>query len=370
MTDLPRPGLPLVELSFTAPFGVVLRALRRAARWTQLQLAVELHRDHSFVSKCERGILRPDLDDIARIAQVLQLGATDRVLLESAWARSADTSEPPGPDDLAVSLHAAGTLRRLGQPRVAFELAARDSRVALARARTRRLTDVQLGEVLAVAGSLLLEEVKAALDFVPRAQVRAGVLNANRREHRLVRDALGDRRARLRFAVAEEAVLYNADQLLDAHQGAQVLLAELGLGEVEWLAETIRAVSINSGLVGDAAALWQAWARFREVEADLPDPLYRFALEGFVRGFTPIAPDRAFEIVDDATPALDGQAEPSAVRRVQLARAEGQLVAHVSGGIAEGETRRRLEHALALSRSLELSKYVIELEDLLAPGRS
>jgi hypothetical protein len=223
-----------------------------------------------------------------------------------------------------------------------------------------------LREVLAVAGELLLEEVKAALDFAPRAQVRAGLLTANRQEHRLVRDAIGDWRARSRFAVAEEAVLYNLGRTADAHQSGLALLGELDVADVEWLAEVIRAVAINSGLVSDVGSLERAWLRFREVEGDLPSGLHRFVLEGFVRGFTPIAPDRAFAIVDEANRALESDAEPSAVRRVQLARAEGQLLAHVSGEIPEGETRRRLERALVLSRSLELGRYVIELEELLS----
>jgi hypothetical protein len=50
---------------------------------------------------------------------------------------------------------------------------------------------------------------------------------------------------------------------------------------------------------------------------------------------------------------------------VQLARSEGRLLAHVSGTVGNGETRRRLEQALAVSRSLELDKYVKELEVLL-----
>jgi transcriptional regulator with XRE-family HTH domain len=369
MAGAPRVGPSTVELNFTAPFGVVLRALRRAAGWTQLHLAVEVHRDHSYVSKWESGILRPDLDDVDRVAEALRLAAAERLLLHSAWMRSTNQLDPTSStDELVVSLQAAATLRRLGQPRVAYELARRDSRAALGLARTSRPTDRKLRELLSVAAELFLEEVKAALDFVPRAQVRAGLLSANRREHRLVRDALDDRRAHLRFAVAEEAVLYNADRLDDAHRGAQELLGELGLTQVEWLAETIRAVAINSGLVGDPTALGQAWARFRQVEGDLPDSLQRFALEGFVRGFTPIAPDRAFQILGDADRALDNQPEPSGVRRVQLARAEGHLVVQVSGVIGDGDTRRRLEQALEISHRLDLSKYVIELGGLLESG--
>lgn len=369
MAEIQRLRPSPVELNFTAPFGVVLRALRKAAGWTQLQLAVEVHRDHSVVSRWEKGVMRPDIGDVDRIIEVLGLPATEQPLLRSAWARSEGADRSGTAEGLVVSADAAATLRRLGQPRVAYELAARDGRAALERARTTRLTDSQLREVLAVADKLLLEEVKGALDFVPRTEVRAGVLAGNRREHLLVRDAIGDRRARVRYAVAEEAVLYNSDRLDDAHSGAQMLLDELGAGEVEWMVETIRAVAINSGLVGDATALDRAWARFREVEADIPDALRRFALEGFVRGFTPLSPNRAFEIVDGAIRALDRQAEPSAVRRVQLARAEGHLVAYVSGAIEDGDTRRRLEQALVTSREMELSKYVIELEDLLSLDR-
>jgi transcriptional regulator with XRE-family HTH domain len=368
MAGIPRSGPAAVELNFTAPFGVVLRAVRKAAGWTQLRLAVEVHRDHTVISRWEKGTLCPDVDDVGRVARVLRLGATDQLLLESAWARSTGAGTPTDSDVLVTSVEAAATLRRLGRPRVAYELAARDRRAALERARTVRLSDAQLREVLALAGELLLEEVKAALDFVPRSRVRAGFLVDNRREHRLVRDAVGDRRARLQFAVAEEAVQYNSGRLDDAHRGAQVLLGELGLTEVEWLVESIRAVAINSAFVGDEAALRRAWSRFREVEGDIPDDLHRFALEGFVRGFTPIAADKAFEIVDDAIRAAEGQAEPSAVRRVQLARAEGHLVACVAGTVPDGETRRRLERALAMSQALDLSKYVIELEGLLVGG--
>ena len=368
MVDFSRGKLSEVELNFAAPFGVALRAFRKAAGWTQMRLAVELHRDHTYVSKWETGRLQPDADDLARIVAALALGPTESSLLRNSWMRSTHRGRVPSSDDLAVSLRAAGALRRLGQPRVAYELAARDGRAALERARTAPLPERQLRDLLAVAGDLLLEEVKAALDFATRSEVRAGLLAANMREHRLVSKAVGDRRARSRLAVADEAVRYAKGDIDSAHRNALFLLDEFTVAEPEWFAETIRAVAINAGLLGDDAGLSRAWERFCDIQGDLPEDLRRFALEGFVRGFTTADPDRAFEIVGVAYELINRAGDASAVRRVQLARTEGRLVLHVSGCLADGETRQRVEDALVTSRALDLGKYVGELEGLLDAG--
>lgn len=357
-----------VKLSFRAPFGVVLRTLRKESGWTQLSLSSVLHRDHTFVSKSESGTIRPQLDDVERLAAAMSLLPIDRELLIDAWVRSGPDDPPAVAEDLLVSLQAATTLRRLGEPRTAYELAVRDSRRALRRARTARLTDMQLQEVLTVAGELLLEEVKAALDFATGADVRRGLLVVNAREHRLVGAALADRRSRLRLGMAQEAVLYAGGEIEQAHRAAKALFDQLDVNEPEWLAETVRAVAINSGLLGDTTGLAEAWRRFGAVEGTFSGDLRRFTMEGFVRGFTTIEPDQAFQIVDDAYASLAAEGSASVVRRVQLARSEGRLLVHTTGSVGESDSRRRVEEALAQSESLDLSKYVAELEELLGAG--
>ena len=90
MAGVPWVGPAAVELNFTAPFGVVLRAVRKAAGWTQVRLAVELHRDHSYVSKWETGVLRPDLEEVVQAGRVLGLAADECLLLRRAWVRSGE----------------------------------------------------------------------------------------------------------------------------------------------------------------------------------------------------------------------------------------------------------------------------------------
>ncbi len=75
---------------------------------------------------------------------------------------------------------------------------------------------------------------------------------------------------------------------------------------------------------------------------------------------------KAFEIVESVYESLETDGCPSPVRWVQLVRAEGRLLSSVSGTVGSGDTRRRIEKALATSESLELSKYIAELKAILA----
>jgi ribosome-binding protein aMBF1 (putative translation factor) len=66
-------------LSFSAEYGemlVLLRKARKAARLTQVDVALALGRTQSFVSKIERGEIRLDPIELQRLAELYRVEVT------------------------------------------------------------------------------------------------------------------------------------------------------------------------------------------------------------------------------------------------------------------------------------------------------
>lgn len=102
-TDFGPPADSL-GMSDDEPIGITLRRLRRAQGMSERALAAAVGLSQSTVSRIERGIGSPDLDDILKIARAV--GADDRQAQELIWQaqRSHDrmTDWRPTSDSLAA----------------------------------------------------------------------------------------------------------------------------------------------------------------------------------------------------------------------------------------------------------------------------
>jgi transcriptional regulator with XRE-family HTH domain len=56
-------------------FGKIVRKLRKARGWTQLELALEAKADVAYVSRIERGLKNPSLETVLRFAKVFGVKA-------------------------------------------------------------------------------------------------------------------------------------------------------------------------------------------------------------------------------------------------------------------------------------------------------
>jgi transcriptional regulator with XRE-family HTH domain len=75
-------------------FAALLHRYRTRARWSQSGLATAICVDHSYVSRIESGTRMPSLEIVTRIADVLELDATDRATLILAAGFSPEELAP------------------------------------------------------------------------------------------------------------------------------------------------------------------------------------------------------------------------------------------------------------------------------------
>lgn len=354
-------------LLFKAPFGVTLRAFRKRSRLRQLDLALAVFVDHTQLSRWESGARVPNIEEVARLAAALDLTESEARLLHGSWRRTA-SSDPQRPgaqlENLEISLESARRLRLLGQPRIAYELARRDARLAITSLQEEPGTDATLTAGLDLVSRILLEEAKAALDFATEGSVHNGLLQENRSLHRLVTSGSPSMAAKQIRLMGDEAAAYGSGNFALAHRLGSDLVANLQFASDEHRAEIIRAEAINCGVLNDGQAISQVWRRFLQTEDELTPEHRGFILEGFVRGFSALRPDRSFEILEVQKEFLAAQ-HGSPVRWIQLVRAEAELHVAVFGQLKDDDAVRRVERSLELARGNNLSKYEQLLEKIL-----
>ncbi|MCP2242754.1 helix-turn-helix domain-containing protein [Lentzea aerocolonigenes] len=363
---------------FTGSFGVQLRNLRKACRMRQIELAVEIPVDHSLVSRWETGAILPSRKDLDRICTVLAVADVSLEGLRYAWRRDRNAAEMDDAlvsgradwvESLRLSVDSVRSLRKSGQPRVALLLGRRDAARHLDAARSLPWhTDNRA--VLTVLAELLLEECKAGLDYLPRAEVRAGFLGQALGDQRLVVEAIGGD-ARLFHTIAAEGVAYVSGDIDKAHLLSRHLLDSRESIPAEWLPEIVRASAINAGRLGDVSALRVAedtltWLRAHR--ADLPSGTHAFVLEGLARGWSGVDLGRAVEVIAEAWEArasAEDSEGASSLRFVQIARSQGEIEVALRSRDNLTDTLAKLGKAIDASRRNQYDKYEAQLAALI-----
>jgi len=76
------------DLKAMAAFGSVVRERRKAQRLTQAELAERAHVERETLGRIERGLREPGLSIIIRLAQALEMNATELMArMEGALSR-------------------------------------------------------------------------------------------------------------------------------------------------------------------------------------------------------------------------------------------------------------------------------------------
>lgn len=370
-----------VPQHFTAPFGVVLRQLRKERGLKQIELAVEVAVDHSLISRWETGGVLPTSKDVQHIAAVLGLTQDEAEELRYAWRRDHECLLPGEVDapvlrsaddwieSLQVSIDCVRALRKAGQPRMALMLGRRDARLAFDRLRAQSWTPGH-SHALVELSELLLEECKAGLDYIPSEAVRGGELDRALKLQRLASQSTDSGTAEVFHLIAREGVTYVAGNIGEAHNLSISLLANHRIIPAEWLPEIVRACGINAGKLGDRSALERTEKELKsliEERDDLAAGTHAFILEGVARGWSTIEPHQAEKVIEQAWSVREKSADSeahSSLRYVQLVRSQSEIVLVTRSREDLDGILGKINSALEISMREGYDKYIQELKRL------
>lgn len=360
---------------FYNAFGGLFRQHRVNAEWRQIDLAVEIGVDHSVVSRWEQGHAYPTLAQLHAVWVALGLDEEQTIGLFMAWTRESGrlpvsflpARERPEAmaDFIEKSIDYARHLRKAGEPRQALSLSSRDAVFALDHVQKFQKSSLH-AHLLTKVAELLLEECKAALDFMPRREVKAGALGAVLKNMLLISSECGTADSRFLFDLATEGVTYvGGDAKLAFRQTIE--LVKLGSSiPASWRSEVLRAAAINAGRGGEREILLRIQLLIDGLleTGDLADGEKAFVLEGLGRSWATIEPARGIDIIarawslrDDA-PGAEGSSQ---LRSVQLTRSEAEVVAAHRGVKNDGNIVLKIENAINVSRVHGYDRYVHQL---------
>ncbi|MFB8004940.1 helix-turn-helix domain-containing protein [Nocardia sp. NPDC056000] len=362
--------MPRFSLYFGMTFGQVLRQLRRTAGLNQHDLAVFIDREHTYISKLEGGKVHCAPDDVTLLADAVKADADDRAALYQSYENETGRSVL-GIDGDEVSrnidalVRSTQTLRLLGDPRLAYELATTQFDPIMRVLRSGQALTSRGSPIFPLVCELVLEQTKSALDFMTRPQVVNGSLNRGLGIQRQLSDLTADSTATVAAHLSCEAVLYASGDIHRAHEVGLELIQDFPDYSPIWASEVLRSVAINAGLIGDARALNVARQRFSTSRGLFTAEQASFILEGLARGGVHINPARARADIDEARDLYQRVSLVPPIRMVQLARAQALSDLSSDRRSISDASRIELEQALATSRAKRYLKYDKEIERFL-----
>lgn len=354
------------DVFLSADFGSIVSALRVDAKMSQEDLAAHLNRHKTYVSRLESGKITCSVEDVEAICVAVRCDSARREILFASFADKLipDVLKPSVEDMISMLegvIKAARSLREQGNPRNAHTLASSQLKSTLPQVRSRTAEELHETPLAGQLSELILELVKSALDYMPGAQVRSGVLKRGIAIQSQIIKVNDDPILPLIYSMSSEAVLYSTGLYDSAHILGLDLIRTLPDFSPEWSAEIVRAVAINSGLVGDLNGLDLAFEAYRRVESVLLREQKAFVLEGLARGAAPLRPNDAQMWIEEADEQYGGSGDISPIRRIQLVRARAIAEAGRSGRALSKETKSQVEAALEICLVHEFSKYELEL---------
>ena len=365
-----------------ASLGSLLREARDAKGITQVQLSEAVNAGGGpIVSHWEKGTRHPTLAQIHQIQQELDLSEAGFEDLYYAWMR--ETSQVPmhwllsdaRPEQLLEDLDRiialVRGLRAAGQPRIAVVLAGRDAAAALRRLREFPWSSTH-AEVIRKVAELVLQEVKAALDYLPRIAVSQGELNSQLALLQGAGAICDDTATRFLGALALEGATYVSGDVKKSYRQTRQLLDRSERIPQIHMPEVLRAAAINAGKSKKFDALIDVQARIDSLLERNSQQLSRnelgYLLEGVARAWGTFDPGRASALSQEAWTCAgfeQGLPATSALRFVQLTRTQAEIELSRPSGSARSSTNEQVAAALVVSRRENFDRYIDQLEALL-----
>lgn len=274
-------------------FGVELRRLRKSAGQSQLDVAEEVARSHSYISKLETGAMAPDSSDLAMITNHFRPDSKAEERLTAAYRRATSKRriEPHEIDEAETIISTANRIRLSGLPKTGWELATRSAFRFYRAALETRLDSGAEEQVQHLLGHLLYEAIKCKLDFDlsgaasdPRlawvAQLQMDLASRSTSSDDRTRASLAEEA--YRYALGDhDAARRATDELAgNGMPAATDLRTELGRavaincfdGEEDWtykLAINTAEESVDGDSVDDASFILEGLARIPVSDAQL-----------------------------------------------------------------------------------------------------
>ena len=293
----------------------------------------------------------------------------EKALVPNSWLLQGERAEALL-ERLDESLELVKGLRNAGRPQAAMQVAGRDASQAIARLRQLAWSMAHL-EVLRKVSALVLEEVKAGLDFLPRKLVRIGGLNPQLGLLKGAGELCDDTQTRFVSALALEGATYVSGDVATSFRQTRDLLDRSERIPEPWVPEVLRAAAINAGKSKKVEALVDVQARIDELISrklgELPTGELEYLLEGLARAWSGFDQGRASELANAAwtASAFDlGGPPSSALRYVQLSRTQAEIALARNVNERDSRVRDRVETALSISRRENYDRYTDQLEAL------
>lgn len=365
------------SVEFLGEFGALLRAVRKERRVRQIDLGLDVGVHDSIVSRWEGGVLYPTIDQLYAVRRSLVLDDDAFGPLYFAWKREAESVPPVfaarghSPKDLIeftqVSIALARTMRRSGQPRTAVILCARDVEHVLDRLRELRWSSLH-PTVVAQLAELLVEQCKAALDYVPRVDVRNGALRSVLARLQVLEQVSPSPETAFFGALATEGATYvGGDVELAFEQSMRLINGTLPTPGT-WRPEVLRAAAINAGKVKDREALTRVEEHIQAIMDGLSGSGAAFLLEGLARGWSNLDLVRARAVIErawDARRTTTDIESGSQLRHVQLVRSELEIALADHDRSGAKRILEKAKEGLAISEANGYDRYADQLGQLL-----
>lgn len=369
------------HVDFVGRFGELLKRARETRRRRQIDLALDMRVDHTIISRWETGALYPLRGQLYELRKALALRDEQFDALYFAWKREADAVPPAfmmrgqRPAELVdfvdKSIAFAREMRRSGQPRLAMVLCERDAAYVFDRIRELAWSQMHI-EVLAHLAELLVEQCKAGLDFLSRADVKNGAMGDVLARLRMIEGACANEATHFYAELATEGATYVQGDVDDAFGQSMRLIESQNIIPTAWRPEVLRAAAINAGKVRNKDALQRVERLIKQLldatSGRLGAGEEAFVLEGLARGWSSLDPERGHEIIDSAWKARRASTDTesgSQLRHVQLVRSEAEIFAADCKGADVAEAARKIRSALAISESNGYDRYVDQFKRLL-----
>jgi transcriptional regulator with XRE-family HTH domain len=363
---------------YRATLGALLREARKAKGVSQTRLADAIQAgDGSIVSHWESGRRHPSVTQLYHIHK--QLALTDSIFEDLFYALQRETTQIPAyclvtgktTDQLLEDLERVNKLveqfRAAGQPRAAVQIAGRDAELVLKRLRELPWSNAHL-EVIRQVSLLVLQEVKAALDFLPRREVRNGGLNPQLEFLKGAGRICGDTDTRFVAALALEGATYVSGDVKNSFRQTRELLEQSERVPQIWMPELLRASAINAGKSHIPDALQDIQLRVDSMLEQAGDELspdeLGYLLEGLARGWAEFDPGRASALAQQAWTASgfdQSQHAGSSLRLVQLTRTKAEIELSRPSVASRAAIKEQVTVALAVSRREVLDRYTDQL---------
>jgi transcriptional regulator with XRE-family HTH domain len=370
-----------VPLEFAGKFGDALRSARKSCGLLQIALANEIGVPDSYISKWENGSMYPSVGQLNAVRNALKLTDKEFEPLYFSWKREADAIPPAfmargqRPAELVTfvdqSIGFARQMRRSGQPRMAMSLCERDVGYAYNRIKELRWSPMHL-HVLARIAELLVEQCKAGLDFLSRADVRHGAVAEVLGRLRIIEEACANEVTHFYAELATEGTTYVGGDVGQAFGQSMKLIDNQDAIPVAWQPEVLRASAINAGKLENRDALERIEALIERLldatSGRIGSGEQAFVLEGLARGWARLDPERGQETIERAWKARRDSSDAesgSLLRHVQLVRSEAEIAATDLEGADSASIAKKIRDGLRISEENGYDRYADQFKRLL-----